>query len=213
MVKAPAGAGREEGGVSQATFQSALARLVTDLDFRAAVREQGRAALPGGLTAVERERLLAVGVDRGLDATRTVYKGFRLSKLLITLPLTNVLLGPSRMTEEVSAFWAKRPPVSFYYIEESLAFIDHLLERADEGLRVPYLREVASYERASLVLERARLAGERAEEQYVEFRHDPGVLLSCLAEGRRPRKVPANRCVVAGRLSRRGAVRWRITAQ
>ena len=199
--------------MSQAAFQSALARLVTDLDFRAAVRETGRAALPAGLSELDRDRLLAVACDRGLDATRAIHKGFRLSKLLITLPLTNTLLGPGRMTKEVSAFWAGRPPVSFYYIEEALAFCDHLLGRAGGGLRVAYLREVVGYERASLVLERARLSGERAVEQSVAFRHDPAVLLSCLAGGRRPHKVPANRCVISGRLSGRGAVRWRISGR
>ncbi|HEX8502975.1 MAG TPA: hypothetical protein VF659_20495 [Pyrinomonadaceae bacterium] len=210
MGEAQARAGRPEGGVTQVAFQSALARLVTDLDFRADVRGRGRAALPEGVSEVESERLLAAAGDRGLDAARTIYKGFRLSKLLLTLPLTNTLLGPERMTAEVSAFWEGRPPVSFYYVEEALAFCEHLLGRAGAGPRVPYLREVVCYERASLVLERARLAGERAGEQRVEFRHDPAALLSTLAAGRRPRKVPAARCVIAGRLSRRGAVSWRV---
>jgi len=93
---------------------------------------------------------MAAGGDRGFEATKTIYKGFRLSKLLITLPLTYTLLDHEHMSRDVSAFWSKRPPVGFYYIEEALAFCDHLLHRSRERLRVPYLGEVMIYERTKM---------------------------------------------------------------
>jgi hypothetical protein len=196
--------------VSLPVFQSSLARLVTDLDFRAAVRAGGCAALPSGLGEVERERLVAVARDPGLEATRTIYKGFRLSKLLITLPLTRVLLGGARLEREVSAFWVARPPVSFYYLDEALAFCEHLRARMRGGLRVAYLDEVLAYETASVELERARLAGEGPTERRVEFRHDPAILLGTLAEGRRPRGVPASKHMLIGRLDRAGKTNWKL---
>ncbi len=91
---------------------------------------------------METERLLAAAADPGLDATRTIHKSFRLSKLLLVLPLTRSVLGPARFGREVAAFWAARPPVGFYYLDEALSFCDFLRARLRDGLRVAYLREV-----------------------------------------------------------------------
>ncbi len=199
--------------MSLTAFQSSLARLVTDLDFRAAVSAGGAEALPSGLSEVERERLVAVAQDPGLEATRTIYKGFRLSKLLITMPLTRALLGGERLGREVSAFWVAHPPVSFYYLDEALAFSEHLRARMHEGLRVKYLDEVLAYETASVELERARLAGDGPTERRVEFRHDPAILLGTLAEGRRPRAVPVSQHTLIGRLDRTGKTDWKVTTR
>ncbi len=196
--------------MSLPVFQSTLARLVIDLDFRAAVRAGAGDALPVGLDAIERERLVAVAHDPGLDATRTIYKGFRLSKLLIALPLTRTLLGAARLEREVSAFWAARPPVSFYFLDEALAFCEHLRARMRGGLRVAYLDEVLAYETASVELERARLAGAGPTARRVEFRHDPAILLGTLAEGRRPRAVPASSQMLVGKLDRAGQTDWKL---
>ena len=84
-------------------FQANLARLVIDLEFRARVRARGATALEGELTALERARLASAAADRGLDATRMLYTSFRLSKLLITLPLTCTLLGPARLRRAAPA--------------------------------------------------------------------------------------------------------------
>ena len=69
------------GVVSQRAFQEVMARLVVDVPFRERVRSNGADVLNGDLTTLERKRLTAISRDRGLDATRTLYKGFRLSKL------------------------------------------------------------------------------------------------------------------------------------
>src|SRR6185295_2861792 len=62
------------GGMSAATFQALFARLVIDPTFRDDVRAQGATALDGDLTALERERLLFVSADPGMDVTRTLHK-------------------------------------------------------------------------------------------------------------------------------------------
>jgi hypothetical protein len=195
--------------MSAAVFQSALARLVVDPDFRNAVREHGAEALPDGLADLERERLLAVAVDPGLDITRTLHKGFRLAKLLAWIPLTCAVLGREVRTREVEEFWKRRLPVSFYYLEEAVAFCDYLLERVREGLDIPYLEEVASYERASLELRRDRPAGEAVDDQTVELRHDPEALLGALARGEDLAGVPEMPCRLIGQRVE-GGVEWRL---
>ena len=188
--------------MSAAVFQSALARLVVDPDFRDGVRERGD--LPDGLSDLERERLLAVSVDRGLDITRTLHVGFRLAKLLAWIPLTCAVLGRETRNREVEEFWKRRLPVSFYYLEEAVAFCDYLLEK---GLDVPYLEEVAAYERASLELRRARPPGEEAAPQTVDFRHDPEILLGALARGEDLGDLPELPCRLVGRRVE-GGVEW-----
>jgi hypothetical protein len=195
--------------MSAAVFQSALARLVVDPDFRNAVRGRGAEALPDGLSDLERERLLAVAVDPGLDITRTLHKGFRLAKLLAWIPLTCAVLGREVRTREVEEFWKRRLPVSFYYLEEAVAFCDYLLERVREGLDISYLEEVAAYERASLELRRARPASEVVDSQTVELRHDPEVLLGALARGEDLAGVPEMPCRLVGRRVE-GGVEWRL---
>jgi hypothetical protein len=193
--------------MSAAAFQSALARLVVDPDFRDGVRARGAEALPEELSDLERERLLAVAADRGLDITRTLHVGFRLAKLLAWIPLTCAVLGREVRTREAGEFWKRRLPVSFYYLEEAVAFCDYILERAGEGLDVPYLEEVAAYERASLELRRARPAGEPAAPQTVDFRHDPEALLGTLARGEEIGSLPEMPCRLVGRRVE-GGVEW-----
>jgi hypothetical protein len=195
--------------MSAAVFQSALARLVVDPDFRDAVRGRGESALPGGLSGLERERLTAVAGHPGLDVTRTLHKGFRLSKLLTWLPLTCSMLDSETLGRELGEFWRRRLPVSFYYLEEAVAFCDYLLERVEEGLEAPCLGEVAAYERASLELQRARPAGEAPEPQVVELRHDPFELLSAVGRGERPLDLPEHPCLLIGTKDG-GRIEWRV---
>src|SRR5262249_3348778 len=72
LVPAPAQSGAETG-MSLAAFQAMLVRLVIDPDFRDKVAREGVAALPDGLSARERSRLVAVAVDPGLTVTRTLH--------------------------------------------------------------------------------------------------------------------------------------------
>jgi hypothetical protein len=171
-------------------FQTALARLIVEPDFRDAVRAEGAVALPGPLTPLEASRLATIAGDRGLDMNRTLHKGFRLGKLRALLPLTCSLLTPARLAREVAAFWQANPPSSFSFLPEALEFCAFLERRA---LRSVYLAEVLAYERATLELEQAQLGP--AAPQSVRFRHDPVQLLGTLAAGRRPRRVAERPCV------------------
>lgn len=190
--------------MSEASFQSELARLVVDPDFRDGVRESGEAALCKDLSDLERERLVAIAGDPGLDVTRTLHKGFRLAKLLAWVPLTCAVIPRDVLAREIGDFWQQRPPVSFYFLEEAAAFCEYLLER---GLEVPYLAEVAAYERASLELQRARPAGETAPPQVVDFLHDPEVLLASLARREVPPELPERACRLVG-VRTEGGVQW-----
>src|SRR6266545_6479460 len=102
---APASAGPAAGGVTQTAFQAALARLLVDGDFRDEVRARGEPALDADLTALERRRVVAVASDAGLEITRTLHDGWRLSKALLMLPMTCALLGHERLARELRDFW------------------------------------------------------------------------------------------------------------
>ena len=192
--------------MSQAAFQARLARLLVDNAFRDDVRERGEEALDGELTAVERRRLVAVASDNGLGVTRTLHDGWRMSKVLLMLPLTCVVLG-DLLAEELKAFWPTRVPRSLYFHGEAIAFCDHLLR--PDGPRPRYLDEVAAFERATLVL-RTAWSGERPAPQQVPFRHDPEVLLAALAEGAVPAEVPERPIVLVGLPPVSGQVEWRL---
>ncbi len=186
-------------------FQTALARLIVEPDFRDAVRAHGVAALPGPLTPLEASRLATIAGDRGLDINRTLHKGFRLGKLRALLPLTCSLLRPARLAREVSAFWQANPPASFSFLPEALDFCTFLEHRP---LRSVYLAEVLAYERATLELEQARVGP--PPPQSVRFRHDPVRLLGTLAAGGRPRCVPARPCVLLGSKEGDAPARWTL---
>src|SRR5215216_8122781 len=81
------GAAPGGSGMTQRCFQSTVARLVLDPDFRDRVRAEGAAALDDDLTPVEQERVISIVDDKGLDATRTLHKSFRLTKIYTLLPL------------------------------------------------------------------------------------------------------------------------------
>jgi hypothetical protein len=195
--------------VSDAAFQGAFARLVIDPDFRDDVRARGAAALTAELTDLERERLLFVSGDPGMDVTRTLHKGFRLGKLVGQLPLTCAALGKAALAREVAEFWRQNPPVTFYYLAEAIAFCDFLSRRLEEGMEsIPYLAEVTAWERAGLELQRPRLEGEEAPLQVVEFAHDPLPLLAALGRGEPP--APAERpCLMIGG-NDGGRIEWRL---
>lgn len=196
--------------MSLPVFQSALARLIVDPDFRDDVRARGEAALPSDLSGRERERLLAVCADPGLDITRTLHKGFRLGKLLGQLPLTRLLLDRDTMAKEVGEFWRRRLPVSFYYLEEALAFCDYLMERMGSGdLAVPYLAEITAYERATLELQRSQPNGSAPPLQAVEFHHDPLPLIGSLARGEVPLAAAERHCWLLGSREN-GALQWHL---
>ncbi len=187
-------------------FQSALARLIVEPEFRDAVRSVGAAALPEALTALEAARLVTIAGDRGVDMNRTLHKGFRLGKLRALLPLTCALLTPARLAREVSSFWRANPPASFSFLPEALEFCAFLERRR---LRVRYLADVLAFERATLELERARVG--EAPPQRVHLRHDPAPLLGALAAGRRPRALRERPCLLVGTKAGDEPARWSLS--
>lgn len=196
--------------MSQQCFQKSLARLVADPLFRDRVRAESEAALSDDLTALERRRLLQVAHEDGLAITRTLYKGFRFSKILLMMPMTCALLRDQRLAREVNLFWTNRHAMSFYFLEESLAFCDHLERRIREGLRVVYLDEILAFERASLELKRPRTDDSPLQARRVRFHHDPERLIETLSNGQRPRAVPARPCTLVGSLDAQGEIQWYI---
>ena len=197
--------------MTQRAFQAAVARLVVDPAFRDRVRAKGTAALDHELTSLERERVLAIVDEQGLDATRSLHKSFRLTKLYATLPLTRQLLGSKRLIKEIGDFWEANPSDSHYFIDEAIAFCDFLLQRIRGGLRARYLDEIAAYERANLNLRRARLPGEVAQPETVVFHHDPLTLFEQLANHNLPRAVPRRTCALVGTINEAGEVNWQLT--
>lgn len=197
--------------MTQRTFQSTLARLVIDPEFRDSVRAHGAVALDGDLTTLEQERVMAIVSDKGLDATRTLHKSFRLTKIYTELPLTRILLGPDRLAREIGRFWKEEPPVSHYFLDEAIAFCNFLLNRASSGLRIKYLKEIVAYERADLELRRPRVNGDVPETQFVKFDYDPVSLLDQMVKGKRPRAVSPLSCRLVGRLGQDGEVQWEIS--
>lgn len=195
--------------MSLQAFQTALARLVTDAEFRQRARSEGEAIFDLELSQLERRRLAKLARDHGVEVTASLVTSYRLGKILALLPLTRVLLGDDRLVRELRLFWANHPPTSFYAADESLTFCEHLHRRSRAGrLRVTYLDEVVAYERAVLELRRPRPAGERPPPQRVCFQHDPARLLSRLGAGQRPRAVPERSCVVTGFVADDGTIDW-----
>jgi hypothetical protein len=197
--------------VTQGSFQSTVARLVIDPDFRDRVCAHGVIALDSDLTTLEQERVLAIVSDKGLDATRTLHKSFRLTKIYTLLPLTRALLVPDRLAKEIGSFWKAELPVSHYFMEEAIAFCDFLRKRIRSGLRIKYLEEIVAYERANLELRRLGTNSAAPERQFVKFDHDPVTLLPQLMSGKRPRDVPALSCLLVGTLDQDGKVQWYIS--
>ncbi len=198
--------------MSEAAFQSAFVRLVTDVAFRDAFRQGDQASLAAnGLTEGEVRDLSELARSQGLDVMRKLHLGFRLNKLFSTLPLTCRLLGNARMAMEAGRYWQMRPSSSFYFAEEAKAFIEYLHFRLDEGMCVPYLADVLAYESSLLVLKRPREPEEAVPAVTVEFRHDPQLLLSALQAGERPRGIPRRRTRLLGSLDERGEARWTLS--
>lgn len=194
--------------MSEAAFQAAFVRLVTDEEYlEQACNETGEVARPN-LTDREASDLRTLARSPGLRVMRKLHLGFRLNKLLSMLPLTCRLLGTERLAAEAKAFWARRAPASFYFIEEAEAFAEHLQSRRREGLRVAYLADVLAYETALLVLKRPRTAETDGPVVRVGFRHDPRILLGQLQQGLRPRGIRRERVDLLGWADERGEAHW-----
>ncbi|HNY40028.1 MAG TPA: hypothetical protein PKJ41_06520 [Bryobacteraceae bacterium] len=193
--------------MSEAAFQSAFVRLVTDEAFLNQMRSE---AVPeiDGLSEGEADGLKALARVPGLNVMRKLHLGFRLNKLLSMLPLTCRLLGQVRLAAEARAFWEMRPSASFYFLEEAEAFAVHLQERRNTGLRAAYLGDVLAYESALLMLKRPRAASAEAPVVKVGFRYDPQTLLLMVQQGVPPRRIPRAHVELLGWADEQGEVHW-----
>lgn len=189
--------------MSLVVFQAQLARLTTDAEFQRAVRRHGAAALGPGLDGRERRRLLAVAADPGTRMTRTMYRGFRLAKLLATVPLLCRALGRYR-TSTVLRYFADCRPFTFYFADEGVAFCDFIIATPPARPSPCMLADVARYERATLLLG-MQAADRRNAALTVPFAHDPAAVLGW-ALGRRAAPPP---CPSPMRATvRQGEVTW-----
>jgi len=200
--------------MSLVDFQSAMAQLVIDQRFRTRVKRTGEAAIHTGgtydLTPTERRRLAAAARDPGFSITETMYRGFRIGRVVKTLPLTFALLGERRIASELRRFWRVQPPTTVFYVDEALAFCDYLRGRIGaRGLRGVYLEEVLEYERAGILLQRRDREGQLPHRQGVQFRHDPFLLLQALRDGVHPRAIPLRRTLLVGERTANGIL-WKM---
>ncbi|GAA6142349.1 hypothetical protein [Hydrogenophaga sp. 5NK40-0174] len=198
--------------MSEQVFQSWLARLVTEPDLRESWRAnpQGRVQALADLTPLERKRLAHIAAHPGLQTTALLHKGFRLGKLRGLLPLTFTLLSTRALHVAISQFWETHPPTSFYFLPEAIDFCDFLLWR-EAFSKSKYLREVVSFEKANLELQRARLGP--VPEQRIRFEHNPSELLGTLVQGKRPQRIASGPCLAIGRFSKtHGKPHWEVVA-
>jgi hypothetical protein len=146
--------------VTVAAFQSALARLVIDLDFRRDIAA-GKPKRIHALSELERRRLSAVATDRGLDITRKMYVSFRLSRLHASVPRTFALLEQPDLAHELERFLARRRPSTFYYAAEGRALLRYVAGRLrSRAIAHSALRTAMAHDRAELELQTAELERE-----------------------------------------------------
>jgi len=184
--------------MSAHVFQAAMVRLVTDRRFRERVVKTGERALPASLSRREQWRLLSVAAHRGLDITRMMYVSFRLSRFHAGTPYTFRMLGKRRLDTEISLYLERRPPTSFYFIDEGAALLAHLRARMRSGdLAVPYLADVIAYETGLLAMQEARNRGADATIA-IRVAHDIVAITNALDAGKRPRRLAAQPMVILG---------------
>jgi hypothetical protein len=196
--------------MTQAAFQSVLARLVINPAYRSRVRAEGEAGLgaeAAELSELEQRRALAVAADRGLDITRTLYHAWRLTKVLTLLPLTSALLG-DELAATLEGFWRTRPARSLYFVEECLSFCEYL--RRSNRVALPYVLDVVTFEEAKLRLRQDVVHGRAPVSRSITLRHEPQALLGALARGETPASPAPGTYVLEGVLDSDGQDRWHI---
>jgi hypothetical protein len=125
-----------------------------------------------------------IAADPGLQIFRHLIGEFRASTVIGTLPFSGRLLlmalGPERFGEVLADFWRAAPPEAFGS-REARAFARYL---SALDLAIPLLDQLLAYDVAVI----AALT-ENASQQ-VRFRHDPRLVLACVADHRMPTALP-----------------------
>lgn len=182
-----------------AVLQSCYARAVTG--------SHGRA---GGEGLSEREgRWLAdVTDDPGLDVLTSLYRSWRLTKVISLLPMTADGMATDELAGLLTQFWSSRAAVGPYFVEECLAFVDFLEEHnAIQSLAVA---DLVAFERARLELRDEIDAGSPTAERTVTLRHRPRELFD--RSRRADAVVSAELSTLRGRLDAGGEERWAVVA-
>jgi hypothetical protein len=188
--------------MSLAAFQSALAELVAG---RTVALDSA-----GGLTDLERRRVEGLAEAMGARAMRTLYFGWRLTKVLSLLPFTTALLGDERLSERLKAFWQQRNATSLYFVEECLEFLEFLEATMTDAPRC--WPDVLAFERARLRLRADQSRGRLCAPQLVRFRSDPAALFAGLNSGTALDEVPNGDVTLRGDLTDAGEERWTFVA-
>lgn len=161
-------------------YQQELARLVLDEGYALRVARDV-AALPAELDERDARRLAAIAADPGLRLTRTLHRGWRLSKLLTLLPLTCAVADRTLLETQVLSFWRLQPPRSLYFVDEAVRFVDHLIAALGETEMA--LADVARFEQANLRLGDAARYRLPIGPVHVRLQHDPAQLLGRVVAG------------------------------
>jgi hypothetical protein len=166
--------------------------------------DAGQAA---GLSDEEQQQLDGVAEQRGLATVRMLYQSWRLTKVLTLLPLTIEMLGdqaPVLLTE----FWRHRPARGPYFVEECLALLHFIDERA--GTFGASLRDVMAFERARLEMREAVSGGREHVSALVELDHDAAAVFRAARAGDASAELPAGPTTLRGDLWADGTERWAV---
>jgi len=160
------------------------------------------------LTYLEKRRLETIASQAGVDVMRTLYFGWRLTKVLSLLPFTAALLGDEALARHLRQFWQENKATSLYFIDECLKFLAFLEKNLNDTL--PYLEEVVAFERAKLRLRDDLSQGRIPRRQLVRFRCEPTALLRALSSKSDISEIPLCDVILQGELTENGNERWTV---
>ncbi len=181
--------------MSLRTFQRAQVAMVTDGDVARRMAGGDLAPWQEDLTSLEQERLVAQAADAGMALSRTLHKGWRLTKLLTLLPATFRHGDPDLLGDLVDGFWRLHPPQGLYFEAEAARFAAFVADRVPRGSP---LHDAAMLEGTLLAVEHLEPNAEVIE---LHSAHDPRRLL---APGRPPEDAAVGAFDVAVAVGRSG---------
>lgn len=175
-------------------FQRALSDMTLDTRMTTAVRKSGPPALIDyELTALEKQRLVDVARQQGMDLNCSLARGNRFVPIVEMFPLTCELLKPW-LRELLDELWSRHRPDNYQLAGEEDAFARFIEEKIDRGeLACAYAEEVFRYESACLDLAKSLryvaigdspVRSEHSRLAY--FSHDPRILLRALERHETP---------------------------
>jgi hypothetical protein len=191
--------------MSLSHFQRALSAMTVEPHLAATVRRRGANALAAfDLTERERDRLVAVSRQPGMDLNCTLARSNRFAPIYDAFPLTCTLLG-TQLREVLDELWRSAHPTNYQLSGEIDAFAKLLTAKLTGGeIANPYLPDILGYEAVCWELAqslRHEPPSSVARQKSVAFRYDPSALLPALEAGRipLPQELPQGRfrvCII-----------------